>query len=183
MPFCYDRSACLEVELITDSNLEHAVTLAATFLVHLADTQIITGIEHKVLVLIGSTDRNTELNGLHTALVIIRAITRLSFRSYDDARLETHLQGEVRSYVEVSQQGDIQLVNGLFVIARELATLHRIVKTTRQTYQRTYLVHYICACHKAKFNAIVTNVTCQISKVETYLRNKRYGTCPVLCTY
>ena len=57
----------LEVELVTNSKLEHAVALAAVTLVDFANTQVVTSVENEILVLVRGSKGDTELYGLARA--------------------------------------------------------------------------------------------------------------------
>ena len=108
---------CLEGELITDGKLDDAVlALLVTILVNLSQTKVVATVYHNVIKLVRDAKGNREIESLAIILrSYIHALRRanainLHVGSQQEARLNTSLDSQALNDVEVTHDGNVQVV-------------------------------------------------------------------------
>ena len=121
----------LEGKLVTNGKLEHAV-LVVLILEGFGQTKVVATLNNEVAELIAQADRHRQLKGvLVNAICLYRAATRLSLSLVVNAEsgLQAELNGETRSYINVSENGNVdvvELVSIIYFVFSSCASLHRI---------------------------------------------------------
>ena len=159
---CYTLDARLESELVTKCELEYAV-LCITTLSNVCHAEVVASVDNDVVKLIAKTNGDREVERLCANIFSLNrssTTTQLHLIADIEGRLNTELNGQTLSYVHVSKDRNVDIIElgslcNTFCLS--LITLHRVNQASADAEDVSCLIFCLNTC--CETDARVTAVT------------------------